>query len=283
MTPSEHQRDVETWRQQRLGRLRSDEGWLVLAGLFFLEEAPGKNTLGSAADSAIVLPAHSAPAHAGRIELADGVATLLPGEASMSVGGQPVPAEGRPLKSDQHGPADVVTLGDLRFFLIERDGRLALRLRDLKSARRAELKELAYFPIEAAYRVSAKLVPHAAPRSLQTTNSLGKASAMKSPGALVFELGGKRLSLDAVQERPSDTRLFILFRDLTAGRETYGAGRFLYSDGLPDKDGQVVLDFNKAYNPPCAFTPFATCPLPPPQNRLDVRVEAGEKNPPGEH
>jgi uncharacterized protein (DUF1684 family) len=101
-------------------------------------------------------------------------------------------------------------------------------------------------------------------------------SDMKSPGKLVFELEGRSLTLDAVQEGPTDTRFFILFRDLTAGKETYGAGRFLYSDGLP-REGHVVLDFNKAYNPPCALTPFATCPLPPPQNRLPVRVEAGEK------
>jgi uncharacterized protein len=111
---------------------------------------------------------------------------------------------------------------------------------------------------------------------------LGKVSEMKSPGKLVFTLGGETLSLDAVQESPTDTRLFILFRDSTAGKETYGAGRFLYSDGLP-KDGHVIIDFNKAYNPPCALTPFATCPLPPPQNRLRVRIEAGEKNLPDPH
>ena len=278
---NQHEKDVEAWRQQRVAKLKSDDGWLTITGLFWLE--PGKNRLGSAADNTVDLPAHSAPAHAGVLELSNNQVTLIaaPG-AAMTVAGKPVSQQA--LRSDVPGPADVVNLGDLRFFVIERDGRLAVRLRDLRSPRRDKFNGIETFPVRPEFRINAQFVPH--PPGSQTgipiTNVLGKVSEMKSPGKLVFTLGGETLSLDAVQESPTDTRLFILFRDSTAGKETYGAGRFLYSDGLP-KDGHVIVDFNKAYNPPCALTPFATCPLPPPQNRLRVRIEAGEKNVPDPH
>jgi uncharacterized protein len=278
---NEHEKEIQAWRQQRVTKLKSDEGWLVLAGLFFLEE--GKNPFGSAADNRVPLPAHSAAAHAGVIELSGGKVTVVPAPGTpLTIAGKPVTRQ--TLKTDIPGPADVMSLGDLRFFIIERDGRLAVRLRDLRNPRRAGFTGIDAFPIRPEYRINAQFVPHPSGtnRTIKITNVLGKLSEMKSPGKLVFSLAGQSLSLEAVQEEPTDTRLFILFRDQTAGKETYGAGRFLYSEGLP-RDGHVTIDFNKAYNPPCALTPFATCPLPPPQNRLPVRIEAGEKNFVGGH
>jgi uncharacterized protein (DUF1684 family) len=274
---SEHEKEILAWRQQRVTKLKSDEGWLVISGLFFLDEGP--NRLGSGADDPVALPAHAAPGHAGVLHLHAGKVTITPAPGiAATVAGKPVTA-GQELRSDTPGPADVITLGDTRFFIIERDGRMAVRLRDLRSPRRAHFPGIDYFPIRADLRIDARFVPHPAGTTptIKITNVLGKLSEMKSPGKVVFDLDGHSLALDAVQEEPTDTRLFILFRDQTAGKETYGAGRFLYSEGLP-KAGHVVIDFNKAYNPPCALTPFATCPLPPPQNRLPVRIEAGEKN-----
>jgi uncharacterized protein (DUF1684 family) len=280
LSPSEHQREVEAWRAGRLARLRADDGWLVIAGLFFLVE--GDNGFGSAEDNRVVLAAHSAPAHGGRFVLAGEQVSIVPAaETSLLVGGQPVPADGRVLRVEH--AADAVTLGDLRMVVIERETsegvRKAVRVRDLRSTRRAEFRGFDYFPLRADHRVTARFIPHPAGTTIPITSVLGKVSATRSPGKVTFELGGKQLSLDAVQDDPKDTRMSVLFRDLTAGHESYGAGRFLYTEGLPGPDGRVVLDFNKAYNPPCALSPFVTCPLPPPQNRLDVRVEAGEMKP----
>ncbi|HEY0711823.1 MAG TPA: DUF1684 domain-containing protein [Polyangia bacterium] len=271
-----HHAEVEAWRAQRAKNLRSDEGWLVVAGLFFLDE--GENRFGSAPDNPIELPSHSAPAHAGHFLLEGDRVTVVPApETKMLLAGQPI---GRyVLAADEPGPADVLALGDLRLFVVLRDGQRAIRLRDLQSPLRTQFRGVPHFPVRAEYRVRAAFVPHAdSATRIAVTNQVGKVTDTLSPGKVVFELAGKRLSLDALLDDATSKRLTILFRDGTSGRETYGAGRFLYSEGLPNA-GEVVLDFNKAYNPPCAFNPLVVCPLPPPQNRLDVRVEAGEMLP----
>lgn len=278
-----HEKAVLDWRAHRASRLRADDGWLTVAGLFWLE--PGKNTVGSDEKHRVLLPAHSSPKLAGVLELAAGKVTLnaAPGVA-MTVDGQPVTQ--RELRSDRAGKPDVVTLGDLRFFVIDRDGRIGVRLRDLRSKARSDFHGLEYFPVRPEYRVTAKVVPHGGPATkipkIKIPTVMGTTTEMVSAGKLVFTLAGKSLSLDAVLEEPEDKSLFVIFRDGTAGKETYGAGRFVYTEGLP-KDGTVVIDFNKAYSPPCALTAFATCPLPPSQNRLPIRIEAGEKKPPGAH
>jgi uncharacterized protein len=259
-----YQREIADWRALRLARLTSDEGWLVVTGLFWLKE--GANRFGSAPDNEVALPAHSAPAHAGVLRLAGGKVT-----AEVAAGAAVTHEE---LRADDPGPPDVLALGALRFFVIARDGRLGVRLRDLKSARRADFKGLAYFPVRPELRVVARYVAHAQPKALKVPNVLGRVSDMQSPGTAHFRIGDRELTLDAILEEPGDKRFFFIFRDATAGRETYAAGRFFYAD-LP-VDGRLVLDFNKAYTPPCAFTPYATCPLPPPQNRLPLRIEAGE-------
>jgi len=146
----------------------------------------------------------------------------------------------------------------------------------MNSPQRKAFRGLSWFEVDEAYRVTARFVPYGAMKPLSVPNVLGYTEKMLSPGYAVAHLGGKEIRLEGVLEDPRATQLFFIFRDLTTGKETYPAGRFLYSD-LP-REGRVVIDFNRAYNPPCAFTPFATCPLPPKENWLPVRVEAGEKD-----
>jgi uncharacterized protein len=277
--PDPYVQEIEAWQKARLTRLTSDEGWLVVSGLAWLQE--GDNTVGSGSSNRVVLPAHSVPPSAGVLHLQGGrVTAQLAAAVKASVRPSEVGAAEKPfskgeLRDDVPGPYDVVAIGDVRFFVIDRDGRFGIRIRDLRTPARAAFKGLQYFPVDPGYRVEARFVPHAKPTSLQVPSILGGTTPMVSPGQLRFKLGKQELSLDAVIEADDDQRLFVIFRDTTAGKHTYGAGRFVYTD-LP-KDNKVVLDFNKAYTPPCAFTAYATCPLPPPQNRLKVAVQAGEK------
>jgi uncharacterized protein len=249
-----YENEILTWRGERESALKSDSGWLTVAGLFWLKE--GGNTFGSAAGNDIVLP--SGPANAGVFYLHDG-------KVSATMPGDPM----RPLKPDSEAPADVVRIRNLTLFPIQRGDRMGIRLKDKNSSFRREFTSLHWYPVKESARVTARFV--SAPGRLTIPNILGQKQDETCPGYAEFEWEGRTLRLYPTQE---DDRLFFVFRDQTAGGETYGAGRFLYAD-LP-QNGSVVLDFNKAYNPPCAFTPYATCPLPPAQNRLLVRIEAGE-------
>ncbi len=267
-----HRREVELWQQQREARLRADGGWLTVTGLHWLKD--GATTFGSDGKNDIVLPAHSAPARAGTFTLVRGQVTAecAPGVAA-TLAGKPVTRTA--LRTDAHNATpDVLALGALTMQIIDRGGRLGVRLKDSKSPARANFKGLRFFPVKPDYRVIARFVPHPKPVVLPIPNVLGNTEPLPSPGRVLFTLAGRELQLDPVIEVPGDTQLFYIFRDATSGKSTYGAGRFFYSD-MP-RDGQVVLDFNKAYSPPCAFTAFATCPLPPKQNRLPIAVEAGE-------
>jgi uncharacterized protein len=268
-----YRREIEDWRGQRLARLQADGGWLTLAGLFWLQ--PGVNAFGADKANPIVLPSSAAPPHAGSFRLEAGRVTLevLPG-VPITLAGQPV-TRVIALRSDAAGEPDVISLGPLTMQVIARGGRLGIRLKDLHSATRAQFKGLSWFPVRPEYRVSARFVAHAAPVSISLPTVIGGVETLPSPGSALFEIDGKPMRLDPVVET-GDTQLFFVFRDSTSGRSTYGAGRFLYAD--PPRDGRVLLDFNKAYSPPCAFTPYATCPLPPPQNRLPIPIEAGELN-----
>ena len=265
--------ELRKWRDAREARLRADGGWLTVVGLFWLKE--GRTSFGTDATCDIVLPAGSAPALAGSFALADGrvSVTLEPGVAG-TIGPRAVTGRTE-LRSDTSGGPDVLALGRLSLHVIERGGRLGIRLKDRESPLRAAFTGLAWFPIAERYRVVARFVPYDPPKALKVQNVLGDITPMPSPGRVEFTLDGKALHLDGVLEEPDAQELFFIFRDQTSGEETYGAGRFLYAE-LP-KGGKLILDFNKAYSPPCAFTPYATCPLPPFQNRLPVRIEAGEK------
>lgn len=226
-----------------------------------------------------MLPVGSGPPRAGALTLQDGRVRLRlePGVAA-TVGG--LAFTERELRPDAPGPPDVVALGRLRLSVIERSGRYGLRMKDPESLRRRSFTGLRWYPVDESYRVQGRFVPAAADRTLAVPNVLGDMLEMPSPGRVEFTLHGRALRLDPVLEEGSP-RLFFIFRDGTAGRETYGAGRFLYAD--PPAGGAVTLDFNRAYSPPCAYTDFATCPLPPKQNRLGVAIAAGEKKPPGTH
>lgn len=249
-----YQSEIAQWREKREAALKADGGWLSVAGLFWLRE--GTNTIGTGGANDIVLPA--GPATFGAIELHQR-------QVRVTLG-----APTRELKPDS---SDVLKVDRLSLFVIKRGDRFGIRLKDPDSEYRRSFHGLEYFPANEAYRVTAHFVAEA--KKIPILNVLGQTEESECPGYAVFHLAGQELKLYPIFEEPGARELFYIFKDQTSGKETYGAGRFLYSD-LP-QDGKVVLDFNKAYNPPCAFTPYATCPLPPPENRLAVRVDAGEK------
>ena len=262
---------VKKWRDEREARLKADGGWLSVAGLFWLK--PGENRFGTDKASAVVLPEGSAPPLAGVFVLKGTETSVRMAEgATARMAGLPL-AGSAVLRPDS---GDVIEIGPVTLQVIERGGRYGIRLKDKNAAARREFTGCRWYAIDEAYRIEATWVAHPQPRPLKVPNILGQTESMPSPGYAQFTLGGKPVRLDGVLETPQSTQLWFILRDQTSGKETYPAGRFLYAD-LP-KAGRVVLDFNKSYNPPCAFTAYATCPLPPPQNWMPVRVEAGELN-----
>jgi uncharacterized protein len=263
---------IAAWRIERVDRLTGDSGWLTLAGLFWLKE--GDNSFGRAPSNALVLDNPSLPEHAGSF-IVSGHRVRFVARAGSGVTHAGAPVTGLDLTADSAGDPTVLASGALRFFVIERAGNLGVRVRDLNNPHRLEFRGLSYFPVSTAWVMEARFEPYRPAHHIRIVNILGMEEDMESPGAVVFAKDGREWRLDTVLEQPDDKELFIMFADATSNHETYGAGRFLYVP-LPAGD-RVRLDFNKAYNPPCALNDFATCPLPPSQNRLKLRVEAGEK------
>ncbi|MCX6954085.1 MAG: DUF1684 domain-containing protein [Verrucomicrobia bacterium] len=265
------------WRAERVAALTKPDGWLSLIGLHFLK--PGPNTVGSAKGNDVVLAA--GPARVGTATLAeDGTVTLaLAAEAGAQIDGW---AMGGGVLRTGEGKVKptLVTCGTVSFFAIERGGKKALRVKDSAAERRAHFLGIDYFPPDPAWRVTARWVAFEKSRQIPIVNILGQTSPGLVPGKAVFERDGKTYELLAIDDGPGEP-LFFVIADATSGKETYAAARFIYAD-LP-KDGTVILDFNRAENPPCAFTPFATCPLPPKENRLPFAVTAGEKTYRGAH
>ncbi len=269
-------REIETWHTERVQRLTTPDGWLTLIGLHFLQT--GDNTVGAAGDNTIVLA--KGPAHLGTVRLGtdDRVnIALTPGSDARVNGRSVLAAE---LFSGGDVKPTVVAFGTVSFFVIERGGKKALRVKDSESDRRTHFLGINYFPIDPAWRIEASWVPFEQPREIPIANILGQVSPAIVTGKAVFEHEGKKFELLPIEDEPGGS-LFFVIADATSGKETYGAARFLYAD--PSVDGKVVLDFNRAQNPPCAFTPFATCPLPPKENKLPFAVTAGEKNYRGGH
>ena len=264
-----HEAEVLAWRESRLASLMAPTGFLNLAGLFWLERET--TTFGSAPDNGIVFPA-AADAHIGEFRLGeDGVVmTVRPGIA-VYAGDEPV---SEILIADDTSEAPMtISHGSLAWTVIKRDGRFAVRLRDLEHPALDSFPPLQYFPIDPAWQVAARLERYEQPkRVLSRTVIEGLDWEPESPGVAVFEVDGETYTLEAYA---SGERLFFVFGDRTNGRETYPAGRFLYTPA-PDEDGRLVLDFNRAYSPPCAFNDFATCPVATPRNRLPVPIPAGE-------
>jgi len=263
---------IREWRLQRVDALTSDSGWLTLAGLFWLKQ--GANTFGRAASNALVLDNPALADTAGTFQVSGQQVRFDAARASgVTSAGRAVGS--LELLADVTGKPTVLESGTLRFFVIERAGNLGVRVRDLNNPHRLGFKGLSYFPVSTDWVFNARFEPYEPVRHIRIVNILGMEEDMVSPGAVVFARNGQLWRLDTVLEDPGDKELFIMFADATSGHETYGAGRFLVIP-LPVA-GHARLDFNKAYNPPCALNDFATCPLPPPQNRLKLKVEAGEK------
>ena len=271
--------EIGTARALRETRLASESGWLTLVALHWL--APGENLAGADPAAPIALEAPGIPAKACAFVLGtDGVVTLRaePGAPVMVNG---APPGGTPLVTDRDGKPDVVTVGRVRLTVIERGGRLAVRARDPESPRRTGFAGLSYFPVDPALRVDATFEPYGAPKEIEVPSAQGPPQKALAPGLVRFELFGRKLALEPTVESPADDTFFFVFSDGTAGTETYGAGRFLYAPVPKAGATKVVLDFNLAQNPPCAFTPYATCPLPLAGNVLPVKIAAGEKVPAG--
>jgi len=263
--------EIDTWHAERIERLRSEDGWLTLVGLHPLHD--GANVVGSVADADVRLP-DKAPARVGVITI-DKTEPVFTAQAKSGVLVNGEAVTSAPLLTDMQDDTTMLTVGTLSFYVIERDGALYVRVKDRESAVRRDFTGVDRFPVDDYWRIEARLIPHDPPRGLMVPNALGHVTEEPSPGVLIFEMEGKTRTLTPTGE-PGES-LFIVFADYSSGRETYGGGRFLSADPS-DENGIVVLDFNKAVNPPCAFTPYATCPQPPEGNTLDLLVEAGEKN-----
>ena len=257
----------EKWKAEQTADLK--ESWLSLAGLFWLK--PGANTFGSDAANSIVFP--TGPAHAGEFDLNGKEVTikLLPG-AHATIAGKPVTTA--KLDPDTSDHVTRVEMGSLRYHMIVRGEHVGVRVRDTESAAAHNFKGMMFFPLDMNYRVTATWVPSDGKDTVEVPNALGEVTEEKAPGVAVFKMNGLDLKLTAIGG-DSKTGLFFVFNDLTAKTDTYPGGRFL--DTGPIVDGHVVLDFNRAYNPPCAVTPYATCPLAPKENHLAIALPAGEK------
>ena len=263
--------EIAKFREAREAVLKTDTGWLTIAGLFFLTKP--ETTFGSDKANDIVLPA-GAPGRAGTFSMRDGkVSVKAASGVSFVLNGKTITSAD--LKSDGAGTPDRIGLQDLTLWVHQSGDRLAIRLRDKNNHLRREFTGLNWYPVKQNYRVVADYAPYDTPRTMQIPNILGDIDTMVSPGTAAFEMDGQRMQMIAVADPDHPKELWFIFRDLTTGKETDPAARFLYTP-LPE-NGKVALDFNRSQNPPCAYNAFATCPLPPQQNRMPVRVEAGEK------
>jgi uncharacterized protein (DUF1684 family) len=248
--------EATKWRAGYEASLKAPDGWLSVAGLFWLQQ--GNNVIGSDPQCDVVLPA-GGPKRAGVLQL----------------NGSKVTFQNKRLQSDASPHPDVVKFGNVSLTIIERGGKTGVRLRDPNAPSRRDFTGCRWFFADPAWRIRAKWVPYPQPKKIAITNILGMTDREPSPGYAEFTVKGKTMRLEPVTE---DGALFFIFKDATSGKSTYAAGRFLDAEFPKPASGEVELDFNKAYNPPCAFTSFATCPLPPRQNVLTAAIQAGEKS-----
>ncbi|AFN73906.1 hypothetical protein MROS_0663 [Melioribacter roseus P3M-2] len=261
---------IKEWRNKRIENLKKENGWLNLAGLYWLKE--GKNSFGSDPSNDIVFPPE-APGFIGYFVLSDSTVTVKIND-NIEVYENGIPVKEKLMRSDMDDSATVLQSGRFKWFVIKRGNLYGIRLRDLESPLLRDFEGIETYPVNSDWRIEARFEPYNPPKKINIPTIIGTTEEEVSPGALVFEKEGNAYRLDAID---AGNRLFIVFADKTSGIETYGAGRFLYAD-KPDSTGTVIIDFNMAYNPPCAFTRYATCPLPPKQNYLNLRITAGEKN-----
>jgi uncharacterized protein (DUF1684 family) len=265
-------KEIEQYRIARLAELKSDSGYLSLIGLFWLKE--GENKFGSDPANEIILPKEKVSPIAGVFVLKNGAVRLeAPANSNITAADKPVTS--LELKSDADDKPTVLHLGSLSLQIIKRGDKLGVRAKDKDNPARSNFAGIESYPTDLKWRVAARFDAYSPPKRMPIVNVLDMESSEDSPGAVAFEVDGQAYRLDAIKEK-GEPKLFMIFADNTSGKETYPAGRYLYVDP-PDADGRMIIDFNQAYSPPCAFTKFATCPLPPKQNRLPFAIEAGEK------
>lgn len=268
-----HREAVESWRQWRHDQLTRPDGWLSLVGLYWLE--PGDNWLGSADDNKLVYDSSGVPPRLGVFRVAgDSVMFIAAEGVSPSVDDEPV--ESVLAHDGGEGSGPVIAWDTLRWNVMVRQGEFAVRLKDASSVVLTSFESIDNFQLAAEWHRSGRYVGYEPAKIIKVPNVLGTVADVESPGAAVFEIDGKTYRLDLWKDSDDSVNFFTAFGDQSNNESTYGAGRFLWIDA-PDDQGRVVVDFNRSYNPPCAFTVFATCPLPPQQNRLPLRIEAGER------
>jgi uncharacterized protein (DUF1684 family) len=274
------QNETDAWRAQHTTELQEPDGWLSLTALEWLD--PGDTSVGSAPDNKIHLPL-GGPDHAGILHLEGSTVTLSPPPSGFPAGllidGQPARAQQlhTDADSDKHNPR--ITIGALNFYVVNRGDRFALRIKDADSDALTHFHPLNWYPLDESYRVTARWIPYHPQKTITLARLAGSSYQQPVPGAAEFTLQGKTYQLEPVLEDPAVTKLFFILRDTTSATTTYAACRFLYT-GFPDhgldQPGVLLLDFNRLENPPCAYTPYSTCPLPPPQNRLAIDLPVGE-------
>ncbi len=270
----EYLAEIEEWRADREERLRKPDGWLSLVGLLWLEE--GETRFGSAPENDLVFPP-PAPEIWGTFRRA-GREVWVEFEEGSSDSGAGALAEQTLLAPDTTGEPTIVEHESLLFYVIERGDRIGIRLKDSASELLETFEGMESYPVDTVWRLDGRFVRYDEPKTVQVPNIIGGTLDATAPGRVEFSIGGADYQLEPTGDLSEpETPLFLVFGDETNGEETYGGGRFLYVDP-PDPDGRVAIDFNKAYNPPCVFTPYATCPLPRPENKLALRIEAGEKS-----
>lgn len=267
-----HQAEVDAWHQHRLEELKADDGWLNLVGLFWLKD--GINTFGSGPKNDLVFPYANMPAQAGYLLLKSNTVELVTLQG-VKVKVDTVETKKAIIFHPDSSRNPRVAYQSLRWNIIKRSDKLGVRLRDLESPAVRDFRGIERFPVTATYKLPGRFIPGAPDLKIPITNVLGQVTPTSSPGKVEFTWEGKSYVLDVLDGGPEE--LYLIFGDDTNTKETYGAGRFLYIPRA-DSAGNVVIDFNKSYNPPCAFTEFATCPLPPRQNVLPIAIRAGEKN-----
>jgi uncharacterized protein len=274
------EKGLAAWRVQHAAELLKPDGWLSLAGLEWLQV--GDNPVGSASDNRIRLAA--APAHLAVLHLEGETVTLNPPAGGFPeeflVSGAPAKPQALRAEANNDKVSPHLTFGTLNMYVIRREARFGLRIKDSHSAAITGFHELKWYPPNAAYQVTAKWIPYSPPKTITLATLVGTSYTQPVPGAAEFALAGKTYRLEPVLEDPTVAKLFFILRDTTSSTTTYAACRFLYT-GFPnnglDKPGELVLDFNRLENPPCAYTSFSTCPLPPPGNRLPIALPAGEQ------
>jgi uncharacterized protein (DUF1684 family) len=261
--------EVVQWHQKRIERLKDENGWLTLVGLHWLKE--GENTFGSDKSNSIVFP-ENAPKTIGAITLNDST-VFLEVNAGVNVTSDGNPVKQIALENDLTGEPTILDVGSLRWYIIKRDERNGIRLRDINAPLRNEFDGVERFAVNDEWSIEANFEAYNPPKIISVPNILGTVNEEASPGKVLFKVNGVTHQLDAIN---AGNKLWFIFADETSDEETYGAGRYLYAD-KPDSNGNMIIDFNYAYNPPCVFTKFATCPFPPKQNLLKLKITAGEK------